>query len=258
MDLLLPQSPLPRRHTYRFACELAEQQGPGIYYDRYQGGDHEAVWRELVFQDDLRDNDVLLADATWVARETMRRCRSNIELLVERLQYHYRNHEYPKDPPFTPPPSTIRTDIEVLEQHVGAIPLSLGAWLEQIGEINFIIYGRYRALDPLCVWSLAEMRSDLHWDEFDSYFVLPFSVDCHFKAGYGGGAPYAFVLPDSSADVLVHNTPYGHHARPTVSFVTYLRHCFHWAGFPHHTPLGTLPSEADRKILPSLEGLLPI
>src|SRR5947209_6412431 len=55
------------------------------YLERYRAGEHEAVWKELnalgpgVFEAPVHE------DALAVARETMRRARHNVELLIERL-----------------------------------------------------------------------------------------------------------------------------------------------------------------------------
>jgi hypothetical protein len=55
------------------------------FYDRYQAGEHQQVWSELVaLGDDVRQQPVY-ADALAVANETMRRARANIETLIGRL-----------------------------------------------------------------------------------------------------------------------------------------------------------------------------
>jgi hypothetical protein len=55
------------------------------YIERYQTGDCEAVWAELVAFGDRVHVEPLYAEAQAVARETMRRVRHNIELLIPRL-----------------------------------------------------------------------------------------------------------------------------------------------------------------------------
>jgi len=53
--------------------------------ERYVQGEHKRVWEELVaFGEEVRD-EPLYTDAVAVARETMRRARSNIEALIPRL-----------------------------------------------------------------------------------------------------------------------------------------------------------------------------
>jgi hypothetical protein len=57
------------------------------FLDRYMHGECEQVWEELVaLGDHVRAEESLHADALAVARETMRRARANIEVLISRLQ----------------------------------------------------------------------------------------------------------------------------------------------------------------------------
>ena len=55
------------------------------FYDRYQAGDHQQVWLELLALGGAVRQEPVYSDATAVARETMRRARENIEILIRRL-----------------------------------------------------------------------------------------------------------------------------------------------------------------------------
>lgn len=55
------------------------------YLNRYLQGEHEAVWDELQTRGAEIYNPSLYDDALAVARETMRRARANIEMLIVRL-----------------------------------------------------------------------------------------------------------------------------------------------------------------------------
>jgi hypothetical protein len=55
------------------------------YLERYQAGDHVAVWNELMALGDGVRHEPYYADAAAVAAETMRRARHNVELLIRRL-----------------------------------------------------------------------------------------------------------------------------------------------------------------------------
>lgn len=55
------------------------------FLERYQAGDHVAVWDELVSLGAGVRHELYYADAVAVADETMRRARHNIELLIRRL-----------------------------------------------------------------------------------------------------------------------------------------------------------------------------
>jgi hypothetical protein len=91
------------------------------YLERYQQGEHEAVWHELqalgegVCARKIRD------DARAVAIETMRRARLNIQTLGG---------------PFRPAPKRTADTIRALEKQLrGKLPLSLHAWWLQVGEV---------------------------------------------------------------------------------------------------------------------------
>jgi hypothetical protein len=55
------------------------------YLDRYLAGEHEQVWDELMALGAAVREEPVYSDALAVARETMRRSRSNIETLIPRL-----------------------------------------------------------------------------------------------------------------------------------------------------------------------------
>jgi hypothetical protein len=259
--------------TYQYALEAAGHTGSGPLFARYVAGEYAAVWDELrALGGAVRDNDALLADATHVARETMRRCRFNVETLVEHLRYQYRHENYPDAPPFVPADPSQLKGIAEWERRVGPVPLSVCAWLEQVGAVNFLVYGRYREWDPL-VFTDIEVRTtgveglfrQPEWPAGEVNWI-DFSVDHIFKAGYGGGDPYAFVLPGTGADAEVDGTPYASWASGQLYFVPYLRFCFAWGGFPgdgrggqiEKSQFGTVPDAERRKRLPPLDGLLPI
>jgi hypothetical protein len=55
------------------------------FLQRYQGGEHVAVWKELVALGKGVRHKLYYDDAVAVANETMRRARHNVELLIQRL-----------------------------------------------------------------------------------------------------------------------------------------------------------------------------
>lgn len=64
---------------------------PGALLRRYLAGEHEAVWAELMAMGPSVREAPHLGDAWAVARETMRRARHNVELIIHRLdQIGYR------------------------------------------------------------------------------------------------------------------------------------------------------------------------
>ena len=56
------------------------------FLKRYQSGEYEQVWAELLARGSSIRNESLLEDALAVAQETMAKARTNIDWLIERLQ----------------------------------------------------------------------------------------------------------------------------------------------------------------------------
>jgi hypothetical protein len=117
------------------------------YLDRYLHGEHEQVWADLVTLGPTVREEPLYSDAWAVACETMRRARYNIELLIPRLEslgYQFGHSWLPADEPhahppvFTPPASDVHEIITEFEQRIGVLPLSLRAFYEFVGSVNFV------------------------------------------------------------------------------------------------------------------------
>jgi hypothetical protein len=94
--------------------------------ERYLRGEHEQVWADLCeLGPDVRD-EAHLADARGVAKETMRRVRSNVEVLSTRLdEAGYRFKE--PDRVHVPPAPDAGVHLDTFEKHHGPLPLSLRA-----------------------------------------------------------------------------------------------------------------------------------
>src|SRR6266487_6917324 len=96
----------------------------GIFLDRYQHGEHEQVWIDLLNYGIHIRKEPLFSDALAVARETMIRARENIERIALRLHeinYHF---EYPESA-VAPAQSNNLEHISQLEGLVGDLPISL-------------------------------------------------------------------------------------------------------------------------------------
>lgn len=91
------------------------------FLERYQQGDHEAVWAELnALGEDVQARKIR-DDARAVALETMRRARLNLTTLGAAIR---------------PPHKRAADTIKALEKQLqGKLPLSLHAWWLQIGEV---------------------------------------------------------------------------------------------------------------------------
>jgi hypothetical protein len=242
------------------------------YLERYLNGDHEQVWADLRQLGGLVRSEPLLSDALAVAHETMRRVKYNIEALYERLKVLDYQFHAPQEA-IVPPAPDVGKKIIHLEDQIGGLPLSLRAWYEIVGGVNFsgshpklsyhseLDYGKANRnqilSDPLWVWSIEMiLKEGIYWGN-ESVLISP---DSYGKGAVSGGGPYILDMPNPSMDGLLrfeaHNT----------TFVNYLRISFLWGGFPGFD-LAVLPakfrvydeSDIPKGILASLtDGFLPI
>ena len=107
------------------------------YLERYRRGECEQVWAELLVLGKQVREPRLYDEAVAVARETMTRARNNIEMLVPRLTSLGYRFAYP-DRVFVPADEEFRRLVTDVERRVGPLPLSLRAWCEVVGEVNFM------------------------------------------------------------------------------------------------------------------------
>jgi hypothetical protein len=155
------------------------------YLERYLAGEYEPVWAELQTLGAAVREDPLYSDALAVARETMQRVRHNLELLTTRLQtigYSY-SHEWvraevrmmgvddldldpylspeylPPDPVIgiVPPDSDVASQLAEMETLRGHIPISVMAWYQEVGSVNFT------GLAPESWWQMGSAPSAVYW-----------------------------------------------------------------------------------------------
>jgi len=242
---------LPRDHGQRIAF-LRGQASALPYFDRYLAGEHEAVWTELVALGEAVRTDAHAADALAVAYETMHRVGQNVAMLAERLNgMGYRFVEpgsgsgifgfgKPKaHVPHEPPVPDSAARIAELEQVAGGpIPLSLRAFFDVVGAVNF--NGDHGSIaprdtegtaDPLMVYGVQDaidcVESGYGEDEDGDRRMYVVAPDALHKANVSGGEAYMIALPAPVADTEVEEEPHG------VTFVEYLRIAIlGWGGFP--------------------------
>ena len=214
-------------------------------YERYLAGEHAAVWTELGTGLPL---PVDRAEAEAIARETMRRVRHNVDVLVSRLVAAGYPFAHPVSPSgddlsaryhavLAPPTPQTPAVLDEIERLVGPLPLSVRAWYEHVGAVNFDgaepeVMCDYD--DPLMVgpeeYTLKNAREwlALPAQERDEYpFCWEFAPDVLHKANVSGGSPFRIQLPAPGADGMVEEEAWG-----TIPFVSYLREVFRWGGFP--------------------------
>jgi hypothetical protein len=233
------------------------------YLEQYRQGKCIQVWAELEALGDQVRIEPVFSDAWSVAQETMRRVRYNLDLLIPRLQELGYVFGYgwvqpweldwaQSNPPLrTPPPANVRQLLDAFEQKVGILPLSLRAFYEEIGGVNFVgshpqwqqfsdehryfpnndYYDCYQ-FDPLFVEAPSQEFFDslLEWEPYekrdDLRYPLDIAPDSFHKMNVSGGAIYQVEVPNAGADAPLlgewHQT----------SFVNYLCICLHYGGLP--------------------------
>jgi hypothetical protein len=139
--------------------------------------------------------------------------------------------------------------LDRLERDIGLLPLSLRAFYQEVGGVNFVgWYEGEEVFDPLFVYSFDRELIDVYRDDFivgsleeeqlvtGEFYRLIISPDGYHKMNVSGRAPYQIQLPNAAADVLL---LYEEHQ---TTFVDYLRQCCANAGFPERDfvpfPLG--------------------
>ncbi len=213
------------------------------YLERYRNGEYEQVWNDLQALGPAVRQEPHYALARQVAAETMRRVRRNGERLISRLRsagyvfglYPDGSHGYYTQGAHVPPSDSMRADLASLEEQAGPLPLSLVAFWQEVGSVDFV--GMHLAWpderDPLVVFPpegaldlLFEMEESEGEVEGARWFAGLSPDDLH-KDNVSGGDPYGLHLPDPSADFLFLNE------RHNLLFVPYLRLAIlRWGGFP--------------------------
>jgi hypothetical protein len=149
--------------------------------------------------------------------------------------------------PHEPPPADTAKLLARLEKKAGALPLSLRAFYEVVGSVDFI--GSHPSLappksplcpDPLVIFPLEDVLAYLEEIEGDDDDIrLMLAPDDIHKAGESGGEPYEMAAPDARADGELLNE------RHELPFVEYLRLAFRFGGFAGYEGTDPLPAEIE-------------
>ena len=257
-DAAILLRPLPSEHSARLA-QLSEA-GPLPLYNRYVAGEHEQVWAELVALGEAVRLEPHAADALAVAYETMHRVKQNVITVAGRLkQLGYKfvapgergglfglRKPTEHEPHVEPNADSWQHIVELEKACGGPIPLSLRAFYEVVGEVNFL--GRHGSIspedsdvlsDPLVVSGIEEAIGSVDaWDDEDC--LIAFAPDALHKANISGGDPYMISVPAPFADVRVDGEPH------EVEFVQYLRLALARGGFPGWENAKLQPPELER------------
>jgi hypothetical protein len=170
---------------------------------------------------------------------------------------------------FRPPGRKQAALIRKLETNGVFLPLSLRAWIEEVGEVN--LAGAHPRLcfwegpgfggiyaDPLMVappiWEIEAWHEEGEASGSRERLDMVLGWDAKAKArlvvedeqlDYG----YSMALPDAAVDAPLAGAPHG------TTFVNYLRAAFRWGGFPGWAEH---PERPDKELSVLTEGLLPI
>lgn len=234
------------------------------FLERYQRGECEQVWNELTKLGEQVRKEPLYSDALAVARETMQRTRHNIELLIPRLESIGYTFGYggmndlesdwvQKQPPLLGKPTDNEQKyLAELESAGAVLPLSLRAFYEIVGAVNFV--GELRSIDefdPLYVYSL-----DLTVEDYNSWVIeaegepyeLSIFPDPDVRFNYSGVGAMYIGIPNLAADAqLCWEDDF-----IDETFVSYLRTCFQKGGFYTNEPL------SEQELIQVTDGLLLI
>lgn len=208
------------------------------YVSAYSSGNEAEVWDRLCAVGSRRD-PILSEALRWVAMEAMRRARRNIERLIPR--WEARGHKFGYDwagawdaryvekaPPLLGNPTA--ADLEPLDRYErarGPIPISLRAFYEVIGAVNFV--GRVASgwpdreiLDPLQVEAFSMQLPALLSEEAWDVVICPDHLHKYFISGVDAftvqspSPSFDPVLRLDSCDLELDGTP--------LTFGRYLRH----------------------------------
>ena len=242
---------------------------PGKLLERYRGGEHEAVWSDLVKLGPLQSKEER-QEAAAVAAETMALAAKAIDDLVRRLTAL----GYPLRAETRQRPVGAKSVQRLAKTSGGPIPASWVAFWQIVGGIDLAPdYDRpfpdwwpdevsVEMIDPLVVNQLDQLWWDVdEWEDRDKErggagvsgkHLLSIAPDRYHKMNISGGAPYSIELPDDSADSPVLCLDY---VDRDPLFVSYLRQAVRAGGFPGVVASGKAGPEWARIIRDLTEGL---
>ena len=182
------------------------------------------------------------ADALAVAYETMSRVEANVRTVSGRLvQLGFTKSDGPLH---TPPHRGVDTQIRQLEKAAGTLPISLRAFYEIVGSVDWM--GNHTGLlpasrtlcpDPLVVFPIeAALETARYFDSAEEKWII-IAPDALHKADTSGGGPYQIEVPNLAADGVLQCEDH------RLYFVEYLRLVFRFGGFPGYEGIEYPPPE---------------
>jgi hypothetical protein len=218
------------------------------YVSRYQRGEGAAVWSDLVALGTRVRLPEYVEEARAVARETMWRVRHNLEEIHRRLNDIGYEFAHPHQA-LLPPAENAVMLLDSIEERIGPMPLSLRAFYEVVGAVNFtqsaqqLYHTSWRGQpsppeltllgfeDPLEVAPIDRLIQAMQVQSgVQRNAVQPsvywFADDETHKAHRSGGENYHVWLPNAAADFVIEGM-----FEFREYFVANLRESCRWAGF---------------------------
>lgn len=216
------------------------------FRERFLGGECEQVWNDLVGLKEQVREEPFYSEAIAVARETMRRTRRNIEVLIPRLERvgytfgyswaeSWESNWVEMQPPLLGQPvDDVQEQITRLEMAGLILPLSLRAFYEIVGAVNFVgkpfsATTRYdcEGIDPLYVYGLNVTVNEYHHcNGQQEPYLISICPDCLHKYNISGVGGFDIKIPSFAADAHLL-----FEYEDIETFVAYLRKCFQNGGF---------------------------
>ncbi len=201
----------------------------------------------------LRQQSPLFLPATLMEDQLTFKVRYQPNLDPDAFRWEWRAD--PTNPP------VMRDYLDELEQEIGPVPLSIRAWYEEVGAVNFYGYHprwpKMSDCDPLQVCVLdKQWRIHVETAE-DGNQGFAFAEDALFKAEVSGaGGPYSFHIPDACMDARLDPwVPSPKKYGSGFTFVEYLHwSLLQWAGFPGLAGRSAIPLWPD-DVIPPLEDI---
>ncbi|NJP06972.1 MAG: hypothetical protein HC837_15810 [Chloroflexaceae bacterium] len=247
------------------------------YLERYEQGHYEEVWLELTALGPTVRQEPIYSEAVAVARETMRRVRHNLELLVERLPTL--NYRFATTPPLEYAHEQKSTYLQRIEQQYNPLPLSIRQFYEVFDEVTLLgdhpVLNRYDMddtldqeelsdelsvlfTDPLCLFSLAPLEGTVEGIDDESmrqlgqFATIDLTPDLTFFTS-AQTQMNKLIIPNSSMDVHATTGTWA-----GMLFISYLRLSFKWGGFAgfSYQPEAAKVAKAELDFL--TKDLLPI
>ncbi|MBC8351959.1 MAG: hypothetical protein H8E66_08210 [Planctomycetes bacterium] len=147
-----------------------------MYTERFDEGDRQQIWSELLVLGDKVRADYVYEDALELARQTMVAVRNNIERIIDAvsgLGYRFGEHSNGEpnphySAPLVAPPSNIDDQIAEFEEPAGVLPISIAALRKTVGSVDFTGYHPDwpAYADQLIVYPVeAAFESHEEWEE---------------------------------------------------------------------------------------------